>query len=142
MALRVADVHASQVGGEQCRLLTTFTGLHLEQDVVGVVGVARREQVGQLGVEFVGLGGEFVDLGGEGFVVDGEFPGRLQVTAGGFELAVGGDDRSQLGEPPPDLPGPGGVGVQLGIGQLAFEVGVFGEQCFYCLLYTSDAADE
>ena len=47
--LGVADVHAGQVGGEQCRLLATLAGLHLEHDVVGVVRIARGEQVGRDG---------------------------------------------------------------------------------------------
>ena len=49
--LGVSDVHPGQVGGEKRRLLATLTGLDLEHDVVGVVRVARCEQIGQLGVE-------------------------------------------------------------------------------------------
>ena len=74
--LGVPDVHPGQVGGEQRGLLAALTGLHLEDDVVGVVRVARGKQVGQMGVEFVDGCAELVDLGGEGVVVCAPVHGR------------------------------------------------------------------
>ena len=71
--LGVPDVHPGQVGGEQRRLLAALTGLHLEHDVVGVVRVARRQEVGEMGFEFFDGCGEFVDLGGERLVVGRQF---------------------------------------------------------------------
>ncbi len=93
MPLGVADVHAGQVGGEQCGLFAALPRLDLEHDVVGVVRVARGEQVGELGFELVDRGLEPGYLGGEGFVVGAEFAGGLQVAAGGLQLAVRRDDR-------------------------------------------------
>src|SRR5262249_679596 len=46
LALGVPQVHAQQVGREQGRLLAPFPRLDLEQDVLAVVGVARRQQLG------------------------------------------------------------------------------------------------
>ncbi len=127
MPLGVAGVHPGQVGSEQRRLLATLTGLDLEDDVVGVVRIARRELIGQLSVELCDGGLKLRHLRGERLVVGGQLPGRLEVTAGGFELAVSRDDRRDLGEPPADLAGGGGIGVQIRIGELALEVGMFGE---------------
>ena len=70
---------------------------------------------------------ELGDLGGERVVVGGQFARGLEVAAGGFELAVGGDDGRELREPAAGLAGGAGVGVQFGIGQLTLEVGVLGE---------------
>jgi hypothetical protein len=53
VALRVADVHPGQIGGEQRRFLTALAGLDLEDDVVAIVRVARRKEVGELGAEFL-----------------------------------------------------------------------------------------
>ena len=128
MPLGVADVHPGQVGGEQRRLLAALTGLDLEHDVVGVVRVARRQQIGELGVELVDGGLQLGDLGGERLVVGGQLARGLQVAAGGLQLAVGRNDRRDLGEPPADPAGRGGVGVQAGIGELALQVGVLGQQ--------------
>ena len=92
------------------------------------MGIAGSEQVGQLVVEFVDLGGELVDLGGEGFVVGGEFAGRFQIAAGRFQLAIGRHDRRERSEATTDLAGLGGVAVQRGVGELALEVGMLGQQ--------------
>ena len=123
----VPDVHASQVGGEQRRLFAALAGLHLEHDVVGVVGVAGGEQIRQLGVELGDLGGQLGHLVGERRVVGGEFLGGLEITSGRFELAVGGHDRRDLREAPAHLAGGGGVRVQFGIGQPLFQLAVLGE---------------
>ena len=128
MTLGVADVHAGEVGGEQRGLLAALPRLDLEHDVVAVVRVARGEQVGQLGFEFVDRGLEIGDLGGEGLVVGAEFARGLQVAAGGLQLAVGRDDRRELREPSADLAGRAGVGVQIRVGELALEVGMLGKQ--------------
>ena len=91
--LGVSDVHPRQVGGEQCRLLAALTGLDLEHDVVGVVRVTGREQVGQLGVELLDGGLQLGDLGGERLVVGGQLTRRLEVASRGLQLAVGRNDR-------------------------------------------------
>ena len=44
MAFGVAGVHAEQIAGEQRRLLAAGAGADLEDDVLVVVGIARREQ--------------------------------------------------------------------------------------------------
>ena len=48
--LRVAQVHPQQVAGEQRRLLAALPGLDLDDHVLGVVGVARGEQLGELAI--------------------------------------------------------------------------------------------
>ena len=73
--LGVSDVHARQVGGEQCRLLAALAGLDLEHDVVGVVRVTGCEQIGQLGVELLDGGLQLGDLRGERLVVGGRAHG-------------------------------------------------------------------
>lgn len=128
MPLGVADVHPGQVGGEQRRLFAAFTGFDLEHDVVGVVRVARGQHVGQLGVQLGHPGFQVGDLGGERIVVGGQFARGLEVLSGGHQLAVGADDRGEPGEPPPGLAGLVGIAVQVGVGQPAFQVGVFGQQ--------------
>ena len=45
MLLRVAPVHARQVGSEERGLLTAFTSLNFEDDVHGVLWIARRENL-------------------------------------------------------------------------------------------------
>ena len=80
-------------------------------------------------LERVDAGFEIGDLGGERVVVGGQLPGGLEVTPGRLELAVGRDDRCDLGEPAADPAGRGRVGVQGGVGQLTLEVAVFSQQC-------------
>ena len=127
MPFGVADVHPGQIGGEQRRLLAALTGLHLQHDVVAVVRIARGEQVGQMGVEFFDRRGEFVDFGGKGLVVGGQFAGGAEITTRSFQLAVGPHDRRQLRKPPADLAGLARVRVQVGVGELTFEVGMLGQ---------------
>ena len=50
--LGIADVHPGQIRGEQCRFFAALTGFDFEHDVVGVMRVARRQHVGELGVQF------------------------------------------------------------------------------------------
>ena len=57
LTLGVAGVHAGQVGGEQRRLLTAFTGLDLDDDVAGVVRIAWDEDFAQT------VGGRCLDPG-------------------------------------------------------------------------------
>ena len=128
MPLGVADVHPGQIGGEQCRFFAALTGFDLEHDVVGVMRVARRQHVGELGVQFGHARLQFGDLVGERLVVDGQFTRGLQVAARRHQLAVGGDDRGQAGEPAPDFARLVGLAVQFGIRQRMLELGVFGEQ--------------
>ena len=124
----IADVHAGQVGGEQRRLLAAFAGFHFEQDVVGVMRIPWRQHVGQLGVE---LGDARLQLGylrREGLVLTGQFARGLEVTARRLQLAIGAHDGRELREAPTDLAGVARVGVQLGVGKLALEVGVLDQQ--------------
>jgi hypothetical protein len=55
--LRVAQVHAQQVGGEQRRLGPAGAGADLQEAVALVVGVRRDQQAMQLGLEGVAAGG-------------------------------------------------------------------------------------
>lgn len=128
VTLGVADVHAREIRGEQGRLLAALSGLEFEYDVVGVVRIARCQQVGEQRVEFVYPRLEFGHLLGEGGVVDGEFACGFEVTLGGVELAVGRHDGSHLGEPLAHATGCRGVGVQCRVGELPLEVGMLVEQ--------------
>jgi hypothetical protein len=92
------------------------------------VRVAWSEQVDQPGVEFGNLGFEFGHFGGERLVLTGQFTGGFQIAARGLQLAVGRHDRRQLCEPAAHPLGGDGVGVQRRIGELAFEVGMLGQQ--------------
>ena len=114
MPLGVADVHAGQVGGEQRGFLAALPRLHLEHDVVGVVRVTRRQQIGQLGVQFFDRGFELGNLGREGFVVGGEFSRSFEVAAGGLQLAIGRDDRRDLREASANLAAAPGSACSLG----------------------------
>ena len=103
VALGVPDVHAGQVGGEECRLLAALPGLHLHDDVVGVVRIAGCQKVAELRLEFVDLGHQLGHLGGERRILGGQLLGGLEVTARGLQLAVGGHDRAtaaRTGDPP------------------------------------------
>jgi hypothetical protein len=124
----VADVHAGQVGGEKRRLLAALPRLHLQHDVVGIVRVARGEQVGELGVELLDGGLELGNLGREGFVVGGELSSGFQIAAGGLQLAIGRHDGRHLREAAADLAGRSRIRVQIRVGQLTLEVGLLGQQ--------------
>jgi hypothetical protein len=93
VALGVTDVHAGQIGGEQCGLFAALPRLDLEHDVVAIVWVPRGEKIAQLGFELVDRGLDPGYLGRKGFIVGAEFAGGLQVAAGGLQLAERRDDR-------------------------------------------------
>ena len=79
LGLGVAGVHPQQVAGEQRGLLAALAGLHLEDRVLVVGGVARHEQPAELllgGLEAVGQG---LGLGGERRVLGGQLAGGLDV---------------------------------------------------------------
>src|ERR1700730_3171607 len=57
-----------------------------------------------------------------------QFTCAVQVSPYRLQLAVGGNDRRQLPEPTADFARIGSIAVQSGIGQLALELGVFGQQ--------------
>ena len=127
MPLGIADVHAGQVGGEQRRLLAALAGLHLEQDVVGVMRIARGEQVGQLGVELGDGLVELVDLGGErsSSAASSRAASRSPraVSSLRWVATIGASCANRR----PALRALSASAVQFGIGQLALEVGVLGE---------------
>ena len=68
--------------------------------------------------------GRRVGLGGELRVLGGQLAGRHLVLAELEPLAVGGDDRAQLGMPLADPAGRRGIRVQRRIGHLLLKVGV------------------
>ena len=113
-ALGVAGVHAGQVPGEQGRLLAALAGLDLDDDVTGVVRVARDEHVVEPG------GGPFLlldqagHLGGEdgGVLVPirSELDGVGQVRVHGLPGAVGGHHPPELGVAATQAAQGGGVG--------------------------------
>jgi len=64
-ALRIAQVHAQQVAGEQGGLLAALPRLHLEDDVLAVAGIAGNEQVPQPLLEPGAALGDLLGLGRE-----------------------------------------------------------------------------
>ena len=89
--------------------------------------ITRREHVGELNVE-VGNGRlQLRHLSRERGILGGEFAGGFEVAAGRLTLAVDARDRGELGEPLPNPTSVGRVSVQLRVGQLTFEVGMFGQ---------------
>jgi hypothetical protein len=91
------------------------------------VGVAGHEQVGEPPLE---LGDPLRELGGlrgERRVLRRELTRGAQVGAGGGELLRDRDDRPDLGVPPAQLAGGGGVGVHGGVGEPQLQLGVLGE---------------
>ncbi len=128
MPLGIADVHPGQIGSEQRRFLAALTGFDFEQDVVGVVRIARCQHVGELGVQFGHPCFQFGRLVDERLVVGGQLACGLQVVPRGHQLAVSADDRGQSGEPAPGFARLVGFAVQLRIRQPLLELGVFGKQ--------------
>src|SRR3546814_2605152 len=43
----MADIHPEQVAGKECRLLAPLAGLHLEDGVLGVTGLAWHQEVAE-----------------------------------------------------------------------------------------------
>ena len=125
--LGVALVHAHQLAGEQCGLFSAGTGLDLHDHVIGVVGVTRGQQVGELLLELRDLRGETVGLGGELGVLGGHLRGGLVVFTGLGETVVRLDDRLELAEPLGDPTGRRGVIVQLRVGELHLQALVLRE---------------
>ena len=123
----VAGVHAGQVGGEQRRLLTALTGLDLDDDVAGVVGIPGHEDLAQV-LPGSGLGGLQVrHLGGEVLVLRGQLAGVSQVGTGRLPGPVGGHDPTQLGIAAPQPTHGTGVGGR-GPGHLGLDVRVLGQE--------------
>src|SRR6476661_4879086 len=118
----------SNLSREQRGLLAALPRLHLEDDVVRVVWVTGRQQVGQLGVQLFDRGFKLRDLGSEGFVVGGEFFRSVEVTAGGLEFAICRDDRRDLREPSAHLASRARICVQVRVVELTLEVGMLGQQ--------------
>ena len=124
----VADVHPGQVGGEQRGLLAALTRLDLEHDVVGIVRVARGEQVGELVFSSsLDRGFELGDLGGEGRIVGGQFAGGVQIVAGGLELAVGRMIGASSANRLPTLRASAGSLCSAGSDSWRLQAGVFGQ---------------
>ncbi len=124
----VPQVHPQQVAGEQRRLLAALARLDLEDDVLAVVGVARREQLGELLLQRRDALLQRVGLDREAGVLGGQLAGRGQVGAGLVQLGGGLVDRGQLGEPPADPAGGDLVGVDRRVGQPPLQLGVLVEQ--------------
>ena len=127
LTLGVAGVHASQVGGEQRRLLTALTRLDLDDDVPGVVGVPGHEDLAQVLTGLSRSGLKRRDLGGEVLVLRGQLAGIGQVGAGRLPGTVGGHDSAQLGVAAPQPTHGAGVGGR-GPGHLGLDVRVLGQE--------------
>ena len=98
--LSVAPVHARQVGGKKRGFFAAFTGLDFEDDVHGVLGVARdenRDERLMRGSFFRFEGG---DLLGERAVLGCELAGGLEVAGGRAQSISGRLDAPELGVSP------------------------------------------
>ena len=120
----VPQVHPQQVGGEQRGLLAALACLDLEDDVLVVHRVAWHQQQGQPLGDALALCCRRVGLSSELGVLGGQLAGRDLVLAELEPLAVGGDDRAQLGMPLADPAGCRGIRVQRRVGHLLLKVGV------------------
>ena len=127
-ALRVAQVHAQQVAGEQRRLRAALPRLDLEDDVLVVVGVLGQQLLAQPAGQLLDLRLERRRLGGERRVLAGELTGGREVAAGLLERAGGLDQRRELRVAAAQPPGPRLVGVHRRVGELALQGGVLVEQ--------------
>ena len=94
--LGVTHVHAQQVTREQGGLVTTGTGLHLENDVAAIVRVTRNQQAAQLLLSYLQLLLQAGHLSGELRVLLGHLAGGLEVVLERGVLVVGGHDTGQL----------------------------------------------
>ena len=127
LPLGVAGVHAGQVGGEQRRLLTTLTGLDLDDDVAGVVRIPGHKDLAQV-LPGSGLGGlQGRHLGGEVRILRGQLAGVGQVGAGRLPGPVGGHDPAQLGVAAPQPTHGTWIGGR-GPGHLGLDVRVLGQE--------------
>jgi hypothetical protein len=133
-ALEEPQVHAHEVPGEQAGLLAARAGLDLDDDVFRVIGVARDQQLGELGLQ---LGDALADALGflrEVRVLLRELFSGLEVVLGGRDVRCGLRDRRELGVAPSDPPGLGLVGMQRGVAHLDLEVLELGEQGFQAVV--------
>ena len=129
-ALGVAGVHASQVRGEERRLLTALARLDLNDDVAGVVGVAGHQHLAQaIGGSGLGLG-ESRKLRGEIGVVGSELTGVIEVGRGVPPCAMGCHDPPELGVAASQAAHGARVGGDGGVGHVPLQVGVLGQQRF------------
>ena len=84
---------------------------------MAVVLIAGDEQFGEAPLQHGDLRGQIVGLCGERRVLRRELAGGADVGPGRGELAGDGDDRADLGVPPAQLAGGGGVGVHGRVGE-------------------------
>ena len=82
MCLRVAGVHAGQIGGEQRGFFAALTRLDLKDDVHRILGVTGSQNLHEclVGSRFLFLEGG--NLVGEGAVFGGQLAGGLEVSRG------------------------------------------------------------
>jgi len=99
---------------------------HLEDDVVAIVRVARREEVCELGAQFRHSPRVRAPLR-RTIVVGGQLASGLQIAAGASTCA-GSSRSADLGESAADLAGPPSVSVQVRVGELALQVGMLCQQ--------------
>jgi hypothetical protein len=105
-ALGVPLVHAEEVAGPEVRLFPAFGALDLDDDVATFVGVARQQQVTDLGCEGVGARFLLGDLRLQvvahvGLGLGTQHLARVgRVLLGGAPRPVRIHERLQLGEPP------------------------------------------
>ena len=124
MPLGEPPVHLVEVAGPQRRLLSPRAGADLDDHILAVVRVARRQQVLELGLQRVrpllrafGFGEEERRHLGVGLVLR-EGARLLGLGDGGSVVAIRTDDVLELGEPLAERPHPFGIGGDVGRGHL------------------------
>ncbi len=118
----------TQVAREQRRLLAALARLDLEDQILGVVRVARREQFGQALLDQRQRVGERLGLDRECRVLGRELPGGFQIGPGLGQLAGRLVDRRQLREAPADLAGRVLVSVDRRVSEARLQLRILGEQ--------------
>ena len=95
--LRVAGVHARQIGGEQRGFFAALTRLDLKDDVHRILGVAGSQNLDErlVGSRFLFLEGG--NLVGEGTIFGGQLSGGLEVSRGGGKPIGSGLHAAKLG---------------------------------------------
>ena len=122
---RVSHVHTQQVAGEQRRFLATGAGLDLHDRVTRVIGVTRNQRGAQLLFGCGQLAFQPLGLFGEIGIFGRHLAGRLQIVLHLLVCGVGGDDGTQFGVAPTQLAHLVGIGCDLRLGHLLFDIVVF-----------------
>ena len=126
--LRIAGIHACQIGGEQRGFFAALARLDLKDDVHRILRVAGGEDLDESLVGGIFLFFEGGDLVSEGAVFGGQLSGGLEVSRGGGKSIGGGLDAAKLGVASTDSAHQLRVRQRLGIRHLRLDLLIFLQQ--------------